>query len=135
MIREYRGIPLNGSGFVFGRGYLCGYKQAYIGGFDFEFTPVIESTIGQFTGLLDRDQVKIFEGDIVGFGDDSPTCKSGMYGELGTVAFSESDACYVVVLASSGREVQLADHLLFSDRHVSRKVYGNVHQNSELIKE
>lgn len=87
----------------------------------------------QFTGVKDAEGVEIYEGDILGFGDDSPENKSGMYGELGFVFMCENHAQWMVKLFYSGREVQLADHLLFSDGHTCRRVYGNIHQNPELL--
>lgn len=88
----------------------------------------------QFTGLLDKNGVEIYEGDIVGFGDDTPTSKSGMYGELGVVVFNEYIAKFDVLLLSSARIVTLADHDLFSDGNTCRVVYGNIHQNPKLLK-
>ena len=90
------------------------------------------TTHEQFTGLHDRNGTEIYEGDIIGFGDDRPGDLSGMYGSLGYVEYSIHEGAFVVTL-NGGRIVQLADHLLFSSGKTCRCVYGNIHQNPELI--
>lgn len=37
-----------------------------------EYTEVIPETVGQWTGILDKNDVKIFEGDMLMFGDSIP---------------------------------------------------------------
>jgi hypothetical protein len=86
----------------------------------------------QFTGLKDVDSVEIYENDIVGFGNDSPSCSTGLYGELGTVFYCEDTCSFKVRLFSTLREVALDDHNLFSSGETCRKVYGNVYVNNEL---
>ena len=86
-----------------------------------------------FTGMLDREENKIYSGDIVGFGDDSPTCNTGLYGELGSVFYDEKDGCWMVELSKSDRDVRLADHNLFSSNKTCRLVHGNVNENADML--
>ena len=81
---------------------------------------VIPDTLGRFTGLTDKNGVKIFEGDIVSYND--------WYGEWsGVVKYDSDDAKFIVRLADN----DIAD---FGDLCCGDcEVYGNVHDNLELL--
>lgn len=85
------------------------------------FDPVIPETVGQFTGLTDKNGKKIFEGDIVKeiFIKDSRTYKvefSTEYGNCGFLPFCKSD-CY-------GEPITKAKDC---------EIIGNIHDNPELF--
>ena len=73
------------------------------------------ATVGQYIGLTDMQDVKIFEGDIVQFG-----------GEYGKIEYSETEAMFQVVFDSWLTDF---DHL----RGTEVEVVGNIHDNPELL--
>lgn len=79
------------------------------------FSEVLPGTIGQYTGLCDKNGVKIFEGDIVENNDD-----------LYTVEWSEDDASFVL----NGDGVQ-ASFDNFCGYEL--EVIGNIYENKELL--
>ena len=73
------------------------------------------STVGQFTGLTDRNGVKIFEGDIV------------RYGQRGKVEYNSGSAQFTLNFTNSTYEG--FDKIPFCDC----EVLGNIHDNPELL--
>ena len=85
-----------------------GTKRCYINGFEYEVYP---ETVGQYTGLTDKNGKKIFEGDIVA---------------MGIVRAYE-------VKYDSGSFYM--DGTAIPIRHIDRfEVIGNIHDNPELLK-
>ena len=98
-----------------------GMKDAIITGTDRNcFIPVIviPETIGQYTGLTDKNGKKIFEGDIVS------TSKED---ERGVVRWEDSDAAYVIG-CDDNIDLSFLENLWGRDV----EVIGNIHDNPEL---
>ena len=88
---------------------------------------VIPETIGQYTGLTDKNRTKIFEGDIAKVYLEVPylPLQPKKISAVGVVEFNTEKSCYYVV-STSGKEYALC----FID-----EVIGNIHDNPELLKE
>lgn len=86
---------------------------------------VIPETVGQFTGLTDKNGTKIFEGDIVDVAYD-----------IGYVGISAERTGAFIVVFDNGcfmkRNEKGLFHFIPSDKC---KVIGNIHDNPELLKE
>lgn len=86
---------------------------------------VIPETVGQYTGLTDRNGKKIFEGDIVKAQDDiygSVYCE----GIVGTVLFDET-AFFI-------ETPNIVDTVYLFNECAVYEVVGNIHDNPELLK-
>lgn len=81
---------------------------------------VISDTLGQFTGLCDKNGVRIFEGDIIEYTD-------GCNDWLGAVKYDGDDAQFVVRFI--GGDVEGFDNLYSGDC----EVLGNIYDSPELL--
>ena len=83
---------------------------------------VIPETVGQYTGLTDKNGTKIFEGDIV----------------KGLFVFGEISSVVIFKYGSFGiewniDEIKVLDPFL-GLRNIECEVIGNIHDNPELLK-
>ena len=77
--------------------------------------PVYGDTVGQYTGLIDKNGVKIFEGDIVSLG-----------GANYPVIFNTLGGCAEFALTDG-------ESFGFDCVHVPMEVVGNIYDNPELL--
>lgn len=75
---------------------------------------IMPETVGQFTGLKDKNGKKIFEGDI---------------------GWDEHNECYGVVKFEEGKFLYVWENIAEDLREVadSIEIYGNIHENPELL--
>lgn len=88
------------------------------------FYSVIPETVGQYTGLTDRNGTKIFEGDIV-------HCVSKLDSADMVVIFECGQ--FRMILAEKYHEYQ-TNVGYYDINCFAKEVIGNIHDNSELLK-
>lgn len=124
-----RGIWLYGN-YILNRGAHFIAPQEFADGKMWEDYEVEEESIGQFTGLTDKNGKEIYEGDIV-----SHPWKDPIFGDLvETGEFVHSTICFnngafVVNYRLQGEYIYLQDFL----RLKCLDVIGNIHDNPDLL--
>lgn len=83
------------------------------------YVEVIPETVGQFTGLTDKNGNKIFEGDIV-------KCLSLEYGYVNKEVYYAEDRARFV-LGSLGSDYDF-------EEYINVEVIGNIYDNPELLR-
>ena len=110
-----------------GKTYIVGYEHrgGIDGMIDAELTSwaVIPETVGQYTGLFDKNGTKIFEGDIVTI--ENPNISDDEYG---IVKFDNDGAMFIVKFDTF--TVDFGNNI---DGNQC-EIIGNIFDNSELLK-
>ena len=90
---------------------------------------VLEETLGQFTGLHDKNGKEIYEGDIIRF--NGVNDYSGKSGVVRVVFWDEDNSGWSVshLTSEPSRSFALADKSMTPDR----EIIGNIHDNPELL--
>lgn len=115
----FRGKEIKTGKWVYGCFYYCkgtAYGATFIVVNDFGFIEVIPHTVGQYTGLTDKNGVKIFEGDIVKNSRD-----------VGLLYYKEKNSAFTVKGWEYG-------YWLWHDKE-DIEVIGNIYDNKDLLKE
>lgn len=87
---------------------------------------VLPETVGQYTGLTDKNGKKIFEGDIVKV---SYRCRGESQTEYREVLYNEEECCYYPM-----RWNESCEWCDYSTEITEIEVIGNIHDNPELLK-
>lgn len=80
---------------------------------------VLHETVGQYTGLIDKNGKKIFEGDIVNEYDMPETISN-----TGIVHWNELVAGWCISQTRT----------MYNHQYMSYEIIGNIHDNPELLK-
>ena len=127
----FRGKRTDNGEWVYGdliRDCICNTTVQYIGYYLYgevadtendDVVSVIPETVGQYTGLKDKNGKKIFEGDILDYFD-----------TLYIVSWSDNLLTYIVTSADEKKE-----YLFYLNKANMDCVYivGNIHDNPELL--
>ena len=81
-------------------------------------------TVGQFTGLYDRNGMEIYEGDII-ISDEYKHTRH-------YVRYMESEAMFVAMIIGSPLDEYCGIRQSWIDKF-SKKIIGNIHDNPELL--
>ncbi len=94
---------------------------------EFDYVRIIPETIGQHTGLRDKNKVRIFEGDII---------KTKKYGkDVGDCNVNDYDIFVVTYEPCMFRLINRTRSFCLDDDGYSKlEVIGNIHDNPELLK-
>lgn len=92
---------------------------------------VLENTIGQYTGLHDKNGKEIYEGDIVLYEDWEMTYEGGgndSFINKGIIEYVEDNCCFNV---TERQTIELPDVLYKNNETL--EVIGNIYENPELL--
>jgi len=131
---KFRGLAKSGLGWLYGSlvfspnnfpfivGGVVESNEEYIA---FEFwQPVRPETVGQYTGLMDKNRKKIYEGDIVSVHDDE------MQGKIiSKVSWHEKLGAWWL-----DGQYKFREYLYEFNDSISLEIIGNIYENLELLK-
>ena len=90
---------------------------------------IIPETVGQFTGLLDKNGKEIYEGDIIQFQfTQSSSCSSKLFLSEQFIGIITIDKWNNHIIKSNGLEIHISNACEYG------VVIGNIHDNPELLK-
>lgn len=98
---------------------------------------VIPGTVGQFSGMKDKNGVEIYEYDIATLGKNPKVIKYfpkyGMFGFVGKSVYRQFDESEP--MGSGGSSTRYKPYVLSEYYQKRMEIIGNIHDNPELINE
>lgn len=85
----------------------------------------IPETVGQYTGRIDKNKKRVFEGDIIRLCNGLPGF------DVGVILWDDNDQAYLIVSDPVGKVI--LDDFGNYGRPEYYEVIGNIHDNPELI--
>ena len=122
---KFRGKRVNRREWVYSTESFVQTDEGICMGLYNEEKDVIPETVGQFTGLYDKDGKEIYEGDIIISEEFKHTCHY--------VRYMESEAMFVAMIIGSPLDEYCGIRQSWIDKF-SKKIIGNIHDNPELLK-
>ena len=129
---KFRGQQINTKKWVYG--YLYRNKGLYVICENIRYAeeePIFLDTVGQYTGLHDKNGKEIYEGDVVLYKDWEMAYEGGgndSFINKGIVEYCEDNCCYNV---TERQTVDITD-VLYRDNE-DLEVIGNIYDNPELL--
>lgn len=142
----FRGVETDREEWVYGyliHDSVCNSTVPYIGYLSHEqadtenrdVVPVIPETVGQYTGITDKNGNKIFEGDIIkthyANANKSNFVERVEFEKGKFCAIYENDGCKIASIIFDGTPHLKYDKSVYMDEV---EVIGNVYDNSELLR-
>lgn len=100
---------------------------------------VINKTVGQFTGLTDKNGNKVFEGDIVNvcYTEKREFCGvnfNNKFDMIEQIVYADISACYMLKMDNEGIPMYRPLHNFDTPVKIKDiEVIGNIHDNPELL--
>ena len=127
----FRGKRVDNGEWVYGLLCRVGNTYANIRRTDTEVLySVLTNTIGQFTGLTDKNGRKIFEGDIIHLEYSQVFFGGEYFGEY-TAEVSYKEGCFITDGINNGDEIETPLSGFDNDEV---EIIGNIHDNPELLR-
>ena len=128
---KFRGLRTDGKGWVYG-GYFQHTPDEdgvryYIFDFNEGAVEVIPESVGQFTGLYDKNGKEIYEGDIVVYDRGVGNWTGKRMSTTHEIVFNDEVFAFVMKYGSS--YIKLRKHWNYT-----YEIIGNIHETPELLK-